>query len=269
MVNAFRLRLDLAKLWNGIEKSITDINPAAKGALNLLFENAGKDKDPSFDLRKELFGNLGDDIVVYGRPPTGTTPEEFAKPRTLFLIGSPAADRLANAIETLVGALVPDPSFIKKRDLLGRKIRAIEMGPGSKLEFTSSAGYLAVTSDPAILEQFLRSAEAKAKPLREAEGLAAATEKVGGNGTGMFGYQDQKAETRVALELARKAAAEGGGDPFEELPDFGFRGAFNYKLHPAFDQVAKYFGFAVYSGQVTADGFRLRFYGPTPAGGRK
>ncbi len=270
VVQAFRMRLDLAKLWKGIEKTITDINPAANGALNLVFDNAGKDKDPNFDLRKELFGNLGDDIVVYEKAPAELTVESLSKPRSVFLVGSPAPDRLVNAIKILVGTIAPDPDLIKQRELLGRKVYSIEMGAGgSKIEFTASSGYLAVSSDPAMLEQFLRSGEAKAKPLREVDGLTAAAEKIGGMGTGFFGYQNQKEQTRIAIEMAKKMAVDGPGGPFGGIPDFGLGAAFDYKVHPPFDQVAKYFGFTVYSGQVSADGYRLRVYGPTPAGARK
>ena len=270
VVQAFRMRLDLAKLWKGIEKTITDINPAANGALNLVFDNAGKDKDPNFDLRKELFGNFGDDIVVYEKAPAELTVESLSKPRSVFLVGSPAPDRLVNAIKILIGTIAPDPDLIKQRELLGRKVYSIEMGAGgSKIEFTASSGYLAVSSDPAMLEQFLRSGEAKAKPLREVDGLTAAAEKIGGTGTGFFGYQNQKEQTRIAIEMAKKMAVDGPGGPFGGIPDFGLGAAFDYKLHPPFDQVAKYFGFTVYSGQVSADGYRLRVYGPTPAGARK
>ena len=69
--------------------------------------------------------------------------------------------------------------------------------------------------------------------------------------------------------MAKKMAVDGESSALGGLPDFGLGAAFDYKLHPAFDQVAKYFGFTVYSGQVSADGYRLRIYGPTPAGARK
>lgn len=272
VMQAFRIRLDLAKLWSGIEKTIIEINPAANGALKLVFDNAGKDKDPNFDLRKELFGNLGDDIVVYEKSPTDLTPEALAKPRSVFLIGSPAADRLANAIKVLIGTIMPSPELIKERELLGRKVYSIQTGEDAKIEFTASSGYLAISPDASMLEQFLRSGEAKAKPLREVEGLTAASEKVGGTGTGLFGYQNQKEQTRIAIEMAKKLSDDTPGPdntPFGELPGSGLGEVFNYKLHPPFDQVAKYFGFTVYGGQVSAEGYRLRFYGPTPAGARK
>lgn len=270
VVQSFRMRMDLAKLWNGIEKAIIDFNPAANGALKLVFENAGKDKDPNFDLRKELFGNFGDDIVFYEKAPAELTVESISKPRSVVLIGSPAPDRLVNAIKILIGTIAPAPDLIKERELLGRKIYALEMGAGgTRVEFTASSGYLAISSDPAMLEQFLRSGEAKTRPLREVEGLTAAAEKIGGTGTGFFGYQNQKEQTRIAIEMAKKMAVDGASTTLGGIPDFGLGAAFDYKLHPAFDQVAKYFGFTVYSGQVSADGYRLRIYGPTPAGARK
>jgi len=45
----------------------------AAGVLKLLIDNAGKDKDPDFDLRKNLFANLGDDLITYQKIP-GNSP---------------------------------------------------------------------------------------------------------------------------------------------------------------------------------------------------
>jgi hypothetical protein len=56
-----RWRLDGQKAWATIEATIAEISPELSGFLQMGLAAAGKDKDPNFDLKKSLIGNLGDD----------------------------------------------------------------------------------------------------------------------------------------------------------------------------------------------------------------
>jgi hypothetical protein len=271
VLSATRFRLDLAKFWTGLEKMVGELNPTAKSTLNMVLNSAGKSADPNFDIRKELFGNLGDDIIVYQKAPEEITLESMTKQRSLFLVGSPAPERLANGIKVLIETLAA-PGMVKDREFLGRKVYKVSGPGGDGVEFVASSGYLAISPDPAVLEEFLRSGDGKGKPLRELEGLTSAAVKVGGTGNGLFGYQNTKEQNRIGAGVSKLWAAE-ATDPTETPVGqvFGSKiGAMlDYRLYPPFEQVAKYFGFAVFGGEVGPDGYRLRIYSPTPASARQ
>ena len=57
--------------------------------IKLVVDNAGKEKDPNFDLRKQLIANLGDDVISYQKTPRQTTLADLSSPPSLFLISSP------------------------------------------------------------------------------------------------------------------------------------------------------------------------------------
>ena len=59
------------------------------GLLQMMLSSAGKDKDPNFDLKKNLIGNLGDDFITYEKAPKSTKLEDLQKVPSLTLIGSP------------------------------------------------------------------------------------------------------------------------------------------------------------------------------------
>lgn len=49
----------------------------------MMMDNAGKDKDPSFDLRKNLIANLGDDVITYQGAAQQTLEDLNSPPRAL------------------------------------------------------------------------------------------------------------------------------------------------------------------------------------------
>src|SRR5207248_1578244 len=112
---------------------------------------------------------------------------------SIYLLGSPNAEKLAAAIRVGVSSFSPSP--LKDREFLGRKIFSLPpSGPvatGGGFHFAASGGYVALSGDVGILEEFLRSNETKAKPLGETAGLNLAAQKVGGMGTGLFGFNNQ------------------------------------------------------------------------------
>jgi hypothetical protein len=129
------------------------------------------------------------------------------------------------------------------------------------LEFAASGGYLAVSSSPALLEEYLRSGEGGGgRALREDAVIREAAAKVGGMSTGLLGYQNQRIATRVQWDFIRGGGIEkltGGMAP-------KWAEALNFNLLPEFERVARYFGIAVYTGSADAQGLNLRFYGPSP-----
>src|SRR5206468_11144522 len=75
---------------------------------------------------------------------------------------------------------------------------------GSTFELCATANYVVMARDGAILEEYLRSAEAPPKPLRDLPGLNDAVQKIGGLNTGWFSFENQIETMRAAIEEAKK-----------------------------------------------------------------
>lgn len=267
----WRWRLNLAKAWTGLETMLTDLSPAFGGVFKLVVDSAGKDKDPNYDLKKELIGNLGDDVISYQKKLNDPKLADLNSPPSLYLLGSPNAEKLAAAIKIGMSTLMPAP--IEERDFLGRKIYKLPAQPnavGPSMNFTASGGYLALSKDVPMLEEYMRSSETQPKALSETVGIKEAAEKVGGTGLGLFGFNNQAEEMRATFIALKKESvnlsdliknpaltARTGGDEMKinEWADFS--------LLPPFESVSKYFHYSVYGGSFDANGFTMKFYFPT------
>jgi len=277
-----RFRLDLQKAWNTLENAVTEISPQMGGGLKLIMETAGKDKDPNFDLKKELIGNLGDDLITYQKNPRTNTLADLNSPPSLFLLGSPNAEKLAAALKTITSLLPPQLTSLKEREFLGRKIYSLalpptpnldgSMGPQRNLSYAAGGGYLALSMDDAMLENYLRGSENTGKTLRDTAGLSDAAQRVGGMSTGLFGYQNASETMRVMLEVLKNdsgslekiLAMTPLGPKLNGQDGKGMKDWLDFSLLPSFDKIAKYFYFTVYSGSVNADGLSYKIFSPTP-----
>lgn len=272
-----RWRLNIPKSWAVLETTLADISPAYSGITKMIFDSAGKDKDEKYDLKSELFGNLGNDIITYSKSPHMNSIADLNSASSLILIGSPNADKLAAAIKVAVTSLGRGGAT-KEREFLGRKIFSVPSAtPTGKAEaslnFAASGGYVAISGDAATLEEYLRSNENKPKPLSETAGLSEAAQKVGGSGTGLFGFNNQLEIMRGTYDLLRKDSGGltellGGGilggnmapaDQIKKLKEWA-----DFSLLPPFDAISKYFYYSVYAGRFNADGFTLKFFSPMP-----
>ncbi len=280
VVKFTRWRMDLSKAFASLESMLVEMNPAYAGIIKLFVDNAGKDKDPNFDLRKNLIANLGDDVIIYEKKPKETSLN--ATPPTLYLVSSPRAEQMAAAVKALT-AFLPQPRF-KEREFLGRTVYSVNLPPagaepGSRerriseprvLSYAASGSYVVFSTDTPMMEEYLRANDIR--PLRETTGLAQAAEKVGGMGTGLFGFENQQEAMRVTFEALKKESASieellsgsalGGRLDTEE--DKKFKEWFDFSLLPEFGQISKYFGFAVWSGAVNTDGLSFRWFSPKP-----
>jgi hypothetical protein len=284
VVKFTRWRIDLPKAFASLESMLVDINPAYAGIIKLFVDNAGKDKDPNFDLRKNLIANLGDDLIIYEKKPKEATLDGNAP--TVYLVSSPRAEQMAAAVKA-VTAFLPTPPRLKEREFLGRTVYTVNLPPsggqpGSRerrapseprvLSYAASGSYVVFSTDTPLLEEYLRANEARA--LRETTGLAQAAEQVGGMGTGLFGFENQQESMRVLFEALKKDTASiedllsGSqfGRQLDTDEDKKFKEWFDLSLLPNFDKVSKYFGIAVWSGAVSTDGLTFRWFAPTPAG---
>lgn len=282
-----RIRLDMSKAWTTIEQAVTEAIPQMAGVLKLLLDNAGKDKDPDFDLRKQLFENLGDDLVSYEKAPKKQTIADLQNAPSLTLISSPRAEQLAGAVKAVTSLMPMGGGKVKEREFLGRKVYSMNlpsMQPGGgkggerTLTYAASGNYVVVSTDTAMLEEYMRSSDGPSKPLRDVPGLNDAAQKVGGMGTGMFGYENQTESFRAAIEALKKDSGA-LADLFTASPlgsrlgmdedGSKFKDWVDFSLLPAFDRVSKYFGIGVWSGSMTSDGFSFKYYSPTPPGLKK
>ncbi len=278
-----RSRIDGPKAISTIEKMLADISAEALNTWNFLLSNgneAMRVNDPNYDIRKNLFGNLGDDFIAYEKLARGDSALEKAAPPSLVLIGSPNPDQLAAALKGLF-IFLPDGGNLQSREFLGKKIFSVKLTAlplagtqtaGLTLSYAASAGYVAFSTDAGILEEFLRSGESQSKPLRDLPGLADAMVRIGGQSTGWFTYENESETMRLLFEALRRGAADtnstgpsvlGSAIPFA-APEKKFRDWLDFSLLPDYEKVSKYFGFGVQAGSANVDGLTFRMFSPTP-----
>jgi hypothetical protein len=264
-----RWRLNGQQTWATLESLLQTLSPQLGGFMQMTLGALGKDKDPNFDFKKNFIASLGDDFVSYERAPTGNSAIELANPPGLTLLGSANPDQLVAGLKAAAALLPTGGEEPKEREFNGKKIIGVKWAtpadPKRVIEIASSGGFVALSSRPAVIEEFLRSAEGGGKALKDQAGLAEAAQRVGGMGTGLFGYQDMKEATRAAWETMRQS---GGLDKLNPTADpKSAKQAsqfFDVTLLPPFEQVAKYFGVSVYAGGWDVQGFALKVFSPTP-----
>lgn len=286
-VSFVRYRIDMLKSWRTLEAMITEISPQIGGMLRMSMEAVGKDKDASFDFRRNFVQNLGDDLVSWRKTPRENTVDAMTQQPEMVLLGSPNAEQLAGAFKTLLGMIPPDVAPMEEREFLGRQVWSIkiplglptegtEPPPSQTIAFSSNAGYVSIATDTALLEEFLRSSEGGSASLIDKPGLRFASEKVGGLNTGLYGYSDDKATMRFLYQFVTSeeggqtggmtglnqfmaaAGITGGEEEFKEWIDLS--------LLPPFDEIEKYFDYTVYSGAIESGGMHFRLFTPTPRG---
>jgi len=280
-----RYRLDGQKAWDTLKGILTEVSPQLSGLLQMGLAAAGGEKGSSFDLEKALIGNLGDDVISYQKTPKEINSETLSAPPTLYLIGSANAEALAQALRAL-SALAAPSTQLKEREFLGRKIVSLPMpalpnSGGEKdktLSFAASGGYVALSTEDSMIEEYLRGAENKAKALADVPGLKEASQKVGGMDTGFWGYENQGESVRVMIEALKRDSSA-----FEKLFDLsplgqasnagkdneGLKSWLDFSLLPAYDKIAKYFSFNVFAGVIQPEGVSLKLYYPAPPGLKK
>ena len=280
-----RFRLDGPKTIASLEKMLKDVSAQLIDSWEYLLKNgeeAMKQGDPNYDLRKNIFANLGDDVLIYQKAPRGNSLAELNSPPSLVAIASPNAEPLARALSGLLIIRSSDALAPKTREFLGKKIYSIGLslgpptpGPTESLSYAASGGYVVFSTDAATLEEFLRSAESPGKPLRETAGLADAAQRVGGQGTGMFTYENQAETMRIVFELLKKLTpatpAPSSSNPLVNAipfagPEKSLRDWMDFSLLPEFAKVSKYFYFSVWAGSANADGLNYKWFSPTPPG---
>ena len=271
-VKFWRWRVNGQQSWTTLLKMLGDISPVALASLNSFIDianSSAQQQDPDFDIRKNLIGNLGDDWISYQKKPTGTTLADLNQAPSIFIFAASHPDQAALAVKSLLGLGASQENAPPTRDFLGRKIYTIPR-PGAaasrSLYCTASGGYVALSGNVSMIEDYLRSAESHVKPLSQSDGLAEAAQHVGGTGNGLFGYENQGEQMRAFLAALKNDPNSLSGDnPMLTGLWGGSLGDWlDFSLLPDYDQVAKYFYFTVYSGSTTTDGLAFRFFSPRP-----
>jgi len=275
-VKFWRWRLEGRKSWATLQKMATGIWPGVLNYLDSVINIANataQQKDPAFDVRKYLLENFGDDWISFQRAPAGKTFADLNSAPSLFLFSAVNTDQAVLAIKN-VAALTAAPSGANApRQFSGRTIYTIPWpSRGSPtphpLYCSTSDGYVALSTDVSMIESFLRSADSKAKPLRDIPGLTAAAQHVGGAGNGLFAYENQQETLREAFIALKNSPASGGAGAFASIPFVPsgkmFGDWMDYSLLPDFDKVSKYFYISVTGGNVTADGISFKAFAPRP-----
>ena len=206
-------------------------------------------------------------------------------PPSLFLLGSPHPEQLAAALKSVLVFMSQQAGAPAEREFLGRKIFSVTLpaiplpmsgpprpaGPRT-LNYAASGGYVALSTDASLLEEYLRSSESQAKTLRELPGLAEATQKVSEPGTGLLGYENRAEIIRFAFEgwknqpnsLTNAASNLLPGGLGMAGPEKNFKEWADVSLLPPFTKVARYFHFMVYGVSANVDGLTLKLFAPIP-----
>jgi hypothetical protein len=268
-----RFRLDGKQTWAELQKMVSAISPQYLAYLNSAIDMANtmaQQKDPGFDLRNNLFGNLGDDIITYGKAPTGDALADFASPPAIYLVGVANPDQVISSIKNIASLAAPQDAATAPRDFLGHKIYTVKLPPKRVpgetepqpdfLYLSASSSYLALSKNTSILEEYLRNPEAK-NALRETPGIADAASHVGGMGGGWFSYENQRETVRAAFKLFQSSAADNSA--MNMFPS-ALRDWTDFSLLPDYDAVSKYFYLSVMGGNASADGLTWKIFAPRP-----
>lgn len=277
-VKFWRWRLDGQKDWATLETMLGEISPAAMSTVNAaiaMVNASAQQKDASFDLRKNLIGNLGDDVINYAKSPAGSSAADLNNAPSLVLFAAANPEQTLLAIKSVASLMYGQSAVTEPREFLGKKIYSIPMaaqrGAGAtapvsrSLYCTTSGGYLAMSTDSGILENYLRNIATPAKPLRDTVGLTEAAQHIGGTGMGLFGYQNQREVMRSAFTQLKNQGTAASANPMAALPP-SMREWMDFSLLPDYDKVSKYFFFSVFNGSTTAEGISFKAFAPRPPG---
>lgn len=269
-VKFWRWRLDSQNIWAELQKTVGGIFPGALGTLNGVIDTANslaQQKDPAFDVRKNLIGNLSDDWMSYEKGPA--SPDDLNRTRGIFLFAANNPEQAILAFKTVATLSASQDGAPAAQVFLGHTIHAVALRPevspsGATVQSFAycaiSSGYVAVSTDLSVLEEFLRNVAAPPRPLSDTPGLADAIEHIGGTGNGLFGYQDH----RVVMRAAFASAKSGGAQITMPYLPKAFNDWIDCSLLPDYDQVSKYFYFSVFNGATTPDGIQFKGFYPRP-----
>jgi len=283
-----RWRIDGQKAWATIENMMSEISPQWLSAINFILDTANQAaqfKDPGFDVRKNLVANIGDDIITYSKVAKGSETGGAAG-GSLLMVSSPNPGQLAAALQRVLIFMSAEAETPAQREFLGRLIYSVPLpavpmplgepsteGGGRTLHYSATSSYVVLSTDVALLEEQLRSAESHAPGLKDNPSLMAAARRVTGPGTSMFAYENQALLERATFE-ATKAGGTQKTNFLSKLNSLSWAGFIapeeqarewiDLSLLPPFDRVAKYFHFSVRGTSASPEGVSISWFYPVP-----
>ena len=276
VANFSRVRLNLGQLWENLEESVAELSPILGGMMNAMLRET--EQGLGFNIREDIFGNLGDDLIVIGFSPRSSRLEDLISAPTLTLLGSPNPKALAQTLVKATGLIPSEENPLSKKEFQGKTIYSFAIPglpfmeieqPGADvgIHMAVDENYLIFSMDEQTLKNYLRPPSETHRPLRNMPGLKQATVALGPEKLTSFRYDNPAKVIGMFWELARK-------NPnflAEILPstaDFDIRespfGAEFLSALPPFEQVAKYFHFSVSGGNSDAHFINYRLFMPTP-----
>ncbi len=276
VANFSRVRLNIGRLWENLEESVAELSPILGGMMNALLRES--EQGLGFNIREDILGNLGDDLIVIGFPPRSSRFEDLISAPTLTLLGSPNPKALAQTLVKATGLIPSEENSLTKKEFQGKTIYSftipglpfMESGQPSAnvgLHMTVDEGYLLFSMDEQTLKNYLRSPSETHRPLRKVPGLKQAIAALGPEELTSFRYDNPAKVIGMFWEFARKNPnfLEEGLEVSADLDirKSPFSAEFLSAL-PPFEQVAKYFHFSVSGGSSDAHSINYRLFMPTP-----
>ena len=266
-----RWRQDLPRFWNNLTGMANEISPLV-GTMIGFFETSVREKNPGFNLQTQLIANLGDDVVLIEQTPRGGSKlEDLLTSNAIFLVGSAKPEAVLQAARVLMGASgqAPQTSEVEGRTIHSFGGTGAEAGdkPQGGIHLVSTGSHLAIATDLAALQTYLKGPKEASKALKDLPGLAEAAQKVGGMNTGSFGYENQREVVRGLWQTLQKNPDliknfSGLGGAVKKVgADLAW---IDLAALPPFEKVDRYFHFWVYAVKTSPEGFQIRYYGPTP-----
>lgn len=283
----YRVRLNGPQGWQRMEEFLAQLSPAWKRTWDFLVgtaQQAGRQQDPGFDVRREVVEKLGDDWVYWQVTPREQGWDGLEQAPSLLLVGSGHSEALAASLAKVLAGAALRSEAMTEREFLGRKLYSVVLpwavrsadpsGAAPRLHFGASERYVGFAFEPGLLEDWLRSLDTSGASAAWQGGWREALAEIRG-GRGCVGYEDYAAVLQHVLQAAR-------ADP-ENLHQALIPGPLGFRIHlhsdperlrrwvdpqalPPWEAVARYVGFGLLSTERDADRIRWTFL--MSAGGR-
>lgn len=271
-----RVRLNLSQLWENLEESVAELSPILGGMMNAVLRES--EQGLGFNIRKDILGNLGDDLIAIGFPQRSSRFEDLISAPTLTLLSSPNPKALAQTLVKATGLIPSEENALSRQEFQGKTIYSFaipglpfmesgQTGADVGLHMAVDEGYLIFSMDEPTLKSYLRPPSETHRPLRKMPGLKQATVALGPEKLTSFRYDNPAKGIGMFWELARKNP-NFLAESLAASADFDIRespiGAEFLSALPPFEQVAKYVHFSVSGGNSDAHFINYRLFMPTP-----
>lgn len=281
-----RWRVSGPRAFACLQAAAASLSPHFQRTFNFLLDSAQdatRLEQPGYDLRQALESSLGDDLLWLRRLRPDAAAELDAQ-RTLVLLSSPQPEHLLGALHSVFVLLPQEDSGRIPRDFLGRKVYSVPLPPTPDqkgelrspgiLHYAAGASQVALATDAALLEEYLRGPATPARSLNALAGLPQAAQRVVEPGTFAFGVLNRSTTARAALAtLKRQTNSVAGFAALSPLPGFlveslaettGLGAWLDGSTLPAFDPLARHFHFTVYSFTATSEAIIFKLFAPRP-----